>query len=154
MSTVRRYADNIFSSFNSPIRVAATDTVTLFVLSLAIIFSAEHLHRMAGQTDYRLDFMAVATSQLFFVMMAGAISWFCTSEIQKREKVPIRSVSRTVWSTFIVAIGGALLGGILFGAAKQLFNDPLTILDAIGAFGVILAPIGYRLMGFVEEKQR
>jgi hypothetical protein len=140
-----------FSTYNHPAIVGVVDAVITFDLSLAILTGSTALHNATAPDgwSYSLDYGTTAIMEGIFALVIGVFSYVMATMVQNRMYL-VRSVGRTIWSTILAVAVVTVAAWTVFGALRCYPFSPLAMLDTLGTIGIFWAPVGYRMIGFVD----
>ncbi len=135
-----------------PIRVAVTDAIIVYVLSVfgligtnALIyrFWPQHVHQAVG-------YGPLLSSQCVIAFSAGLLSYYCTSNVRRTNRV------RSVWRSFLTTtmlVAGLGVGLWVVGGIVSHDLLPIALLGALSQ-STTIAPLGYRRLGFVRPTSK
>ena len=145
-----RLLGQIVSTQNHPAWVVVIDSVAMTTAGVvgAITTTAVRNAVAPAGLHLTLDVMFRCEVAAMVGIMAGAIGAWCSDTVQRRRHY-VRSARRTLCTTGIWLAVCPLLWTVamIFTSSALRFVD---LFDALAMFGPLLAPLGYRLGGFVS----
>ena len=138
------------SSGNHPAIVGLVDGLLYFALNYGVIVGSSALHnRNHPHNTFSPDYAALAVTLAACALIPAIIGSFSTEYVQGEMKN--RSVLRSILGTVTSAV---IATGAACAIIKPFTDIDISTLDAVqyaGLFGLMAAPFGYRLIGFVKN---
>lgn len=150
MTTVYSTTRRLVSTHGPGGRVGLVDGLTYFALSYGIITGSNALHNhLHPNNTSTFDQLSMIVGLASCALLAGLIGGI--SSDRARMNLMNRSLVRTIiGTTLVIASTTALFVGI-FMLTSDMGITLLDITQTVALIGLIPAPFGYRLLGFVEN---
>jgi len=139
-----------FSSDNMPLVVGLKDAAVVVILSTVAQLISVQMENAATGMHYWLYLGPTIEFEIVVSLVVTVLSAVLTIRVHQQNRV--RSIRRTVWSTAMILLGSTLLLGLLIGTLEHQYTA-YRFVGILGVVGWVLAPIGYRGMGFVPRKR-
>lgn len=149
MNRLSRTLRKVLSSDNNMLIVGLVDAVLYFVIAFGIVVGFNAVQNATTQNGhYTLIYSSVAFTLGIAAAACGLISAVCTHTVQQR--LNFRSPGKTVLGTIAGFGMGACTTWLVVTAAAGSQANPLELAVLSTLAGMVSAPVGYRLYGFVN----